>query len=592
MNGFTDKPVGTQGEDKFKVGQYILGLSEFIIECDTPMTIAIQGDWGSGKTSMMNMIREQLGDKIVTTWFNTWQYSQFNMGDTLAVSFLSRLIADLETEDLQKNAKMKKALWYISKFVKSTGVIMVDTLVGGKAAETVENGMCKAAEKPEIDMPQAINELKEQFQLAVNEKIAKAGKDRLVIFIDDLDRLHPGKAVELLEVLKLFLDCEKCVFVLAIDYEVVSQGVKQKYGELIGEEKGRSFFDKIIQVPFKMPVAQYDVNNYVMTSLASLGIELTEKEMDTYVNLIQNSVSTNPRAMKRLFNAFLLLNKVAGKETVFEPNQRKILFAALCLQLSFEPIYNYIVSNPQECRDGTLFQALTSTESFGEGEDADKLPFALQLHSEEEIIRVVSFMKVFLDVLDQDADHALTEDELSSFTSILNFTTITANTATGAVANNSPENYYRYYNRDIIKRSVETINDLCGANFKVYQTRTNNAPNWKMYYAGGLGRLELVPGSSTNMVGVSFKITTHIQKKESELSIWVFPEGKTDRFLFCEKLREWGKSQSFGFEFLESDCGYWLHDKVIHADAKSEIINYFTDIVPDVVNSINACLKG
>ena len=56
------------------------------------MTIAIQGDWGSGKTSMMNMIREQLGDRVITTWFNTWQYSQFNMGDALAVSFLSSLI--------------------------------------------------------------------------------------------------------------------------------------------------------------------------------------------------------------------------------------------------------------------------------------------------------------------------------------------------------------------------------------------------------------------------------------------------------------------------------------------------------------------
>ncbi len=592
MNGFTDKPVGTQGDDKFKVGQYISGLSEFIIECDTPMTIAIQGDWGSGKTSMMNMIREQLGEKVVTTWFNTWQYSQFNMGDALAISFLSRLIADLETDQTQKNSGIKKALKNLSRAAKVASVIAADTFVGGKAADTIESGFSAFSEQNEPDMPQAINELKEQFQGAVNNKVEHAGKDRLVIFIDDLDRLHPGKAVELLEVLKLFLDCEKCVFVLAIDYAVVSQGVKQKYGELIGEEKGRSFFDKIIQVPFKMPVAQYDVNNYVMTSLASLGIELTEKEMDTYVRLIQNSVSTNPRAMKRLFNAFLLLNKVAGKGVISEPTQRKILFAALCLQLSFEPIYNYIVSNPQECNDGTLFQALTSTESFDDGEDADKLPHELQLHSEDEIVRAVSFMKVFVDVLDQDNDHSLSEDELRTFISILKFTTITANTATGAMARNVLESDYRYYNRDIIKKSIEAINGLCGAGFKVYQTRTNNDPNWKMHYAGGWGRLELVPGNSTNTAGIIFKITTHLQRKESELSIWIFPEGKTDRYLFTEKLRAWGQTQQFGFEFQENDCGYWLHDKIIHADAKSEIISYFTETVPEVVNSIEAHLKG
>lgn len=49
MNGFTDKPTSTLSDDAFGVQQYISGLNEFILECYTPMTIAIQGDWGSGK---------------------------------------------------------------------------------------------------------------------------------------------------------------------------------------------------------------------------------------------------------------------------------------------------------------------------------------------------------------------------------------------------------------------------------------------------------------------------------------------------------------------------------------------------------------
>ena len=77
------------------------------------------------------------------------------------------------------------------------------------------------------------------------------------------DRLQPAKAVELLEVLKLFLDCDRCVFVLAVDYEVVTSGIRQKFGNDVSVEKGRSFFDKIIQLPFKMPVASYDIRKYV-----------------------------------------------------------------------------------------------------------------------------------------------------------------------------------------------------------------------------------------------------------------------------------------------------------------------------------------
>lgn len=587
MNGFTDKPTSTMGEDAFGVQQYIAGLNEFILECYTPMTIAIQGDWGSGKTSMMNMIREQLGDRVITTWFNTWQYSQFNMGDALAISFLSRLIADLETEQEKKTGNIKKALRTISRFVKTASVIAADTFVGGKAADTLENGLAALSDQNEVDMPQAINELKEQFQAAVNNKIQHSGKDRLVIFIDDLDRLHPGKAVELLEVLKLFLDCDNCVFVLAIDYAVVSQGVKQKYGELIGEEKGKSFFDKIIQVPFKMPVAQYNVKNYVISSLNTLGISVSDVEVESYVKLIQRSVGCNPRAMKRLFNAFLLLNKIAANGTVIDAAQRKMLFAILCLQLSFENIYNYIVQNAEDCHDGNMLQSLTNPETYTEGSDAERLSHQLQLHSDTEILNAVDFMSVFVSVLDQDGDGQLTEEEISSFISILRFSTITANTTSATNTDTNMESHYRYYNRDIIKDVLVAIQGSYSSGaFKIYQTRTNNNPNWKKHYAGGWKCIATAFGN----VNFEFKITTSLQDKTSALSIYFYPADKTDRRKFMERMQQWNAMQDYGFTYWEERCGYLLDNKAVHADARDEIIQYFASNVQKIANSVEKAL--
>lgn len=587
MNGFTDKPTSTLNEDAFGVQQYIAGLNEFIMECYTPMTIAIQGDWGSGKTSMMNMIREQLGERVITTWFNTWQYSQFNMGDALAISFLSRLIADLETEQNTKTTSIKNALRTISRFAKTASVIAADTFVGGKAADTLESGFASAEQK-EADMPQAINELKEQFQTAVNNKIQQSGKDRLVIFIDDLDRLHPGKAVELLEVLKLFLDCDNCVFVLAIDYAVVSQGVKQKYGELIGEEKGKSFFDKIIQVPFKMPVAQYNVKNYVLSSMQALGITITDSEVESYVKLIQRSVGCNPRAMKRLFNAFLLLNKIAANGTVIDAAQRKMLFAILCLQLSFENIYNYIVQNVEDCYDGSMLQSLTAPETYTEGNDAERLSHELHLNSDTDIINAVDFMAVFVSVLDQDGDGQLAESEVTSFINILRFSTITANTTTAANTDANLESHYRYYNRDIIKDILVAIQGSYNSgDFKIYQTRTNNNPNWKKHYAGGWKRI-VTPFGNVNF---EFKVATSLQNKESSLSIWVYAADKTDRRKFVESMQEWYSAQNYGFTYLEEHCGFWLNSKTVHADARDEIIQYFSSIVPAITAEIEKALQ-
>lgn len=586
MNGFTDKPTNSLGEDSFGVQQYITGLNDFIMECYTPMTIAIQGDWGSGKTSMMNMIREQLGDRVVTTWFNTWQYSQFNMGDSLAISFLSRLIADLDTEQDQDEGNIKKALRTISKFAKTASVIAADTFIGGKAAETLENGIALSAEQSEIDMPQAINELKSQFQAAVNKKIEQTGKDRLVIFIDDLDRLHPGKAVELLEVLKLFLDCDNCVFVLAIDYAVVSQGVKQKYGELIGEEKGRSFFDKIIQVPFKMPVAQYNVKNYVASSMQTLGIQVPDSELESYVKLIQKSVGCNPRAMKRLFNAFLLLNKIASSGIVIEESQRRMLFAILCLQLSFENVYNYIVQNADDCYDGALLQSLTTPETYTDGDEAEHLSRELNIGSDADITNVVEFMTVFVNVLDQDGDGILAEGEVTSFINILRFSTITANTSSTTTSDSNLESHYRYYNRDIIKDVLVKIQGNYNNPIKLYQTRTNNNPEWKKHYAGAWKPIQTSYGN----VNYEFKIATSLQNKTSSLSVNIYPADKTDRHKFFENMKEWYDKQSYGFAYLEENCRFWLNTKNVDADSREEIIEYFTSLIPTLTEEIEGVL--
>ena len=60
------------------------------------MTIAVQGDWGSGKTSFMNLVNAELNKSVISVWFNTWKFSQFNMEDNLAIIFLTYLTNELE----------------------------------------------------------------------------------------------------------------------------------------------------------------------------------------------------------------------------------------------------------------------------------------------------------------------------------------------------------------------------------------------------------------------------------------------------------------------------------------------------------------
>lgn len=78
MKSITDKPIDKLENDLLKVERYSVALANFIRSSDTPITIGLQGEWGTGKTSLMGLIREILDrEDIATSWVNTWEYSMF-----------------------------------------------------------------------------------------------------------------------------------------------------------------------------------------------------------------------------------------------------------------------------------------------------------------------------------------------------------------------------------------------------------------------------------------------------------------------------------------------------------------------------------
>ena len=329
--------------DLFNINKHLDGLSRFIKACNTPMTISIQGSWGSGKTSIMKMVQHEIEKDVIPVFFNTWQFSQFELGNSLAFSMIKVFLNKLQDDD---------------SFIKHFTSVCSNALTTALKSVSIYNinvDLKKCTEKTADDnYAEQIETLHQHFQEVVDRACEREHKDRVVIFVDDLDRLVPSKAVELLEVLKLFLDCKQCVFVLAIDYEVVIRGAIEKYGfasynsEKIDEkernreyEKGKSFFDKIIQVPFKVPVAVYDIKNYLKDGFNKINLKIDDNDLQDYIDLCASSIGSNPRSLKRLLNAFLLLTFIGeGSIDLNNKYKAKLLFAALCLQQYNEKIYN------------------------------------------------------------------------------------------------------------------------------------------------------------------------------------------------------------------------------------------------------------
>lgn len=372
-NTFSDIPTV---KDEFMIDEYILGLSNFITGCETPLTLAIQGDWGTGKTSIMYQVEEKLKEKsssnskrkIKTIFFNTWQYSQFDMDKNLAVTLITDLIDELEVTDVNKRENFKKSLAVITK---SMEYLKLD--FGILNIEKINDQLLKLISNEE--KANNLKNLKQNLQSIIDDSIKENNYEKIVIFIDDLDRLVPKKAIEFLEILKLFLDCRNCVFVLAIDYNVVLRGIKSKYGDDLDNEKGKAFFEKIIQVPFTVPVANYHMENFVNVSLEKLNFYFNDDVTKNVTQLIRDSIGNNPRSVNRLFNSVSLLMHIINPNNELENDDKLLIIATVCFQLRFDEAYDYLLTSynnsPEDSEETKYFLIDLLENSFEIPDDAD-----------------------------------------------------------------------------------------------------------------------------------------------------------------------------------------------------------------------------
>lgn len=351
-----DIPRKYDQEDLFGIKIYQDALIEYIKWTETPITIALQGEWGSGKTSLMNLLRWNLCDcdqaQFFPIWINTWQYSLMKTSSQAIIGILEGIINQIGALNPSEGKwnESKKKIGGIFKKMASVGTKIVANQVGidGDAVDELfgEDGGSAHSD---------VMRLKEEINGLVQEALAhRPDRKGFIFYIDDLDRIAPPVAVEILELLKNIFDLENCIFVLAIDYDVVIKGLKPKFGELTdkNEREFRSFFDKIIQLPFSMPVANYNVDVFLVNALKAINF-FTEKELDDTAlaenlsEIARLSVGSNPRSLKRLTNTLSLISIINQKMGANCQNDNKLLnFALVCMQIAYPYIYNQLQEEP------------------------------------------------------------------------------------------------------------------------------------------------------------------------------------------------------------------------------------------------------
>ena len=359
MVGIVDEALPQGGDDALKISAYKDALTDFIKRTDTPMTIGVQGEWGSGKTSLLNQIWNDLDqfnknddsiDDFKQIWINSWEHSLLCSPEECLMKIINEIILELldADTDKQRAEKISKGVNNIMKGALRIGSSLTLGVAGVNAVDDIFS-----------ENSNSIKELREQLKTLVGEiKSLESNRyGKVIIYVDDLDRIDPKDAVNILELLKNIFNIKDCVFVLAIDYQVVVKGLVGKFGAPTPENEWefRAFFDKIIQLPFTMPMGNYDIANYVLGLLGEIGFYEGKEEFDPELinQFVTKSIGGNPRSIKRLINSLALIkilnDKDAGEDSdgvLRDKDTAMIMFAMVCLQIAHPEIYQLFADNP------------------------------------------------------------------------------------------------------------------------------------------------------------------------------------------------------------------------------------------------------
>jgi predicted KAP-like P-loop ATPase len=284
-NYSTDKPIDNKELDAFQRFTFSKRIAETIVERKNKdsLVFGIFGVWGEGKSSVLNFINEELKghDKVMTLVFNPWRYGD---EDSLIKNFLKK-ISEILGEELSTNKE--KFAKHVEKYGSIGSIIGVDfSEIGRNLAD--------------VDL--------EDLKNRVDDFISESGK-RLVIFIDDIDRLDKQEIYSLFRLVKLTADFKSTTYILSFDQDMVASAIGERFGS--GDKKaGENFLEKIIQVPLTIPKAQPDALKKFCFQLidnasTNCKLDLTKSEVERFVYQFTTNILTRlstPRMAVRYGN--------------------------------------------------------------------------------------------------------------------------------------------------------------------------------------------------------------------------------------------------------------------------------------------------
>lgn len=275
-----DLPIKSYKDDALGRRSFSISMAQAILNYSfvDSFTIGLFGKWGSGKTSVINMITEEIAKvsnemnnskKPIVISFNPWYFSDQNQ---LISQFFKQLSEGLKKDFLNENLKVAgealerySDIFNVAALVPSVGILGT---IFASLGKVVGKGAQRLADAQNADIVKIKNEI---TRILLKQDI------KIVIVIDDIDRLNNVEIRQVFQLVKSLADFPNTVYLLSFDRDVVVNALNE-----VQKGDGAEYLEKVVQVPFEIPNVSIDkVYNLFFKRLNDIISDLPSEKFDS-----------------------------------------------------------------------------------------------------------------------------------------------------------------------------------------------------------------------------------------------------------------------------------------------------------------------
>ena len=253
-----DRPITTGEQDELGFASMVARLAGILMDgsMQSGGVIGLEGEWGSGKSSLLHLVLEDLrhrgGAAVSVMDFRPWLVGD---RDQLVSAFFSDLVSTVAALKLEGGDATDSTKGQLADLVEKVRGFGRHLGPAGKLLEVAALGVPGVGSVAEV-----ISKLAEAAEKGVGERTLSDRKDdlsdalanldgRIVVAIDDVDRLDPGEALELLRLIRSVADFPNVVYLICYDRQTLARSVE----EVARVPSGRAYLEKIVQVELAVP---------------------------------------------------------------------------------------------------------------------------------------------------------------------------------------------------------------------------------------------------------------------------------------------------------------------------------------------------